>query len=215
MLPGQFEVVVAKLSIPAHYLSGSTAPQAMRAVEVVRHIEGQGRIEEALQIVRALAGARPVAEAGSLGSPPLAAVALGKRRADALLPALRTAVAFGAPASAEEPEAAAPAPADGAGAPPDERRCGARRATSAPGAKGSHRDALKLVQRPASGDCTGRRGDEGIFHGLDSPPPRLPVNSRRVGPQRRLSSTLSRPAPPPPTATLATASPPRAPRAPS
>lgn len=55
LLPGQFELVVSLASIPHEYLSGNTAPQATRAVEVMRYIEQQGRLEQLAQIVAQVA----------------------------------------------------------------------------------------------------------------------------------------------------------------
>ena len=61
MLPGQFDLVVAKLAVPSGLLPGAAAPQATRAVDVVRYVEARGRLEELetmLRLSRAHAPAR-------------------------------------------------------------------------------------------------------------------------------------------------------------
>lgn len=46
LLPAQFEVVLLRTGIPVHYLSSASAPQAVRATEVVRYLEQQKSLDE-------------------------------------------------------------------------------------------------------------------------------------------------------------------------
>lgn len=46
LLPAQFEDVLFRAELPPEYLSASSAPQATRAIEVIRYLELQNRIPE-------------------------------------------------------------------------------------------------------------------------------------------------------------------------
>jgi len=46
LLPAQFEEVVFRVGVPAHYLSSSAAPQSERAVQLLRYVEQQGRTND-------------------------------------------------------------------------------------------------------------------------------------------------------------------------
>jgi nucleoside phosphorylase len=52
LLPSQFELVLSLAKIPREHLSGSTAPQATRAVDAVDYIEQQNQLDELARIVR-------------------------------------------------------------------------------------------------------------------------------------------------------------------
>lgn len=54
LLPAQFDVLLVKLQIPAQYIPSAQAPQATRAVDVVRYIVGQGLLAVAAAVVAAL-----------------------------------------------------------------------------------------------------------------------------------------------------------------
>jgi hypothetical protein len=52
LLPSQFEMVLFRARIPMAQLSGAGAPQAMRAMEAIRHVEQQGRLPQLAAIVQ-------------------------------------------------------------------------------------------------------------------------------------------------------------------
>ena len=52
LLPAAFEAVVFKVAIPPDILSGTQTPQKTRAVEVIRHLESQGRLLELVGLLR-------------------------------------------------------------------------------------------------------------------------------------------------------------------
>jgi len=54
LLPSQFEEVLFRANIPEKYLPGATAPQATRAIEAIRYVEQNDRVE---QLARAIAEA--------------------------------------------------------------------------------------------------------------------------------------------------------------
>jgi hypothetical protein len=54
-LPSQFEMVLFRARIPMEHLSGAGAPQALRAMEAIRHVEQQGRIPQLAAIVQDIA----------------------------------------------------------------------------------------------------------------------------------------------------------------
>lgn len=59
MLPTQFEELMFRMCIPAEYLSGTSSPQSLRAIEAIRYLEGQGRLMElGARLSRAWAPAR-------------------------------------------------------------------------------------------------------------------------------------------------------------
>jgi hypothetical protein len=51
LLPAQFETVVFRLRIPTAYLAGGNAPQASRAIELLRYAEQQGALDQLAQIL--------------------------------------------------------------------------------------------------------------------------------------------------------------------
>jgi tetratricopeptide (TPR) repeat protein len=82
MPEGQFDVVVAKLDVPAEYLSGA---QASRAADVVRYLDAQGRLGEVAEVVRARAAVGEAAGGGttrvSIGRlPPTSAQLFGREK---------------------------------------------------------------------------------------------------------------------------------------
>ena len=52
LMPSQFELVLSLASIPREHLSGSTAPQATRAAEVMRYIEQHNQLDQLARIVQ-------------------------------------------------------------------------------------------------------------------------------------------------------------------
>jgi nucleoside phosphorylase len=52
LMPSQFELVLSLASIPREHLSGSTAPQATRAAEVMRYIEQHNQLDQLVRIVQ-------------------------------------------------------------------------------------------------------------------------------------------------------------------
>ena len=55
LLPSQFERVLFHARIPIGYLPGAGAPQVMRAIEVIRYLEPQGRLPQLAAIVHDVA----------------------------------------------------------------------------------------------------------------------------------------------------------------
>ena len=55
LLPSQFEMVLFRARIPMEHLSGAGAPQAMRAIETIRHVEQQGGLPQLVAIVQDIA----------------------------------------------------------------------------------------------------------------------------------------------------------------
>jgi hypothetical protein len=55
LLPSQFEMVLFRARIPIAQLSGAGAPQAVRAMEAIRHVEQQGQIPQLAAIVQDIA----------------------------------------------------------------------------------------------------------------------------------------------------------------
>lgn len=58
LLPSQFEMLVFQLGVPIQFLSGSTAPQATRAIELLRWAESAGTVEKVAIVLDAVAGKR-------------------------------------------------------------------------------------------------------------------------------------------------------------
>jgi hypothetical protein len=54
-LPSQFELVLFRARIPMEHLSGTGAPQAMRAIEAIRHVEQWGGLPQLAAIVQDIA----------------------------------------------------------------------------------------------------------------------------------------------------------------
>jgi hypothetical protein len=52
LLPSQFEMVLFRAQIPVEHLSGAGAPQAMRAMEAIRHVEQKGGLAQLAAIVQ-------------------------------------------------------------------------------------------------------------------------------------------------------------------
>ena len=52
LLPSQFEMVLFRARIPTEHLSGAAAPQAMRAMEAIRHAEQQGRLPQLAALIQ-------------------------------------------------------------------------------------------------------------------------------------------------------------------
>lgn len=71
MLPAQFEEIIFRLGIPSQYLSASTAPQSTRAIEVIRYLEGCGRLHELQALLGPGNPGRRVDDAGDKRFPPL------------------------------------------------------------------------------------------------------------------------------------------------
>ncbi|MEP7126692.1 MAG: hypothetical protein ABJE95_37525, partial [Byssovorax sp.] len=70
MLPGQFDFLAAKLDVPVAFLPGAAAPQATRAVDVVRYLEANGRLDELGALVRASRAVAPTAPQVSIARLP-------------------------------------------------------------------------------------------------------------------------------------------------
>lgn len=51
LLPSQFEAVLFLARIPAEHLAGVSAPQRTRAIDAIRYLEQQDRLEELARIV--------------------------------------------------------------------------------------------------------------------------------------------------------------------
>jgi len=51
LLPSQFEEILFRLGIPMKHLSGSSAPQATRAIEVLRHLEQQNALDRLARVL--------------------------------------------------------------------------------------------------------------------------------------------------------------------
>ncbi|HMG57731.1 MAG TPA: CHAT domain-containing protein [Kofleriaceae bacterium] len=51
LLPSQFEVVLFRMGIPPGYLPGSTAAQATRAMDAIRYLEQQDKLERLGQVI--------------------------------------------------------------------------------------------------------------------------------------------------------------------
>jgi hypothetical protein len=61
LLPSQFEELVFRLAIAPGQLSGTTAPQITRAIEVLRHVENTGGLARLEQLLRGGSTAGPTA----------------------------------------------------------------------------------------------------------------------------------------------------------
>jgi tetratricopeptide (TPR) repeat protein len=82
MLPGQFDFVVAKLNVPFAFLRGAAAPQATRAVDVVRYLESNGRLDELRAMVSAPGPVVPTAPQVSIARLPATGKDLFGREAE-------------------------------------------------------------------------------------------------------------------------------------
>ncbi|TMQ19355.1 MAG: CHAT domain-containing protein [Deltaproteobacteria bacterium] len=69
LLPSQFDVVLFRAAIPPGYLSGGNASQTTRAVDAIRYLEQQDKLERLAQILDEVAGAGN-ATGGRNGSDP-------------------------------------------------------------------------------------------------------------------------------------------------
>jgi hypothetical protein len=70
LLPAQFDVVLFRLGIPPEYLSGTSAPQATRATEVIRYLEQQNQLERLARVVADIAAAGTAADRGRTTADP-------------------------------------------------------------------------------------------------------------------------------------------------
>ncbi|MEO5730110.1 MAG: hypothetical protein ABI134_30230, partial [Byssovorax sp.] len=82
MLPGHFDLVVAKLDVPPGILPGAAAPQATRAVDVVRYLEAGGRLEELEAMLRSSRAHAPAVQQVSIARLPATGKALFGREAE-------------------------------------------------------------------------------------------------------------------------------------
>jgi hypothetical protein len=58
LLPAQLDVVVFKLAVPPDLLSGATAAQATRSIEILRWAEQRGRLGDVARVLAGVTGAR-------------------------------------------------------------------------------------------------------------------------------------------------------------
>lgn len=59
LLTSQFDLVLFRARIPIEHLSGETAPQAKRAIEVIRYFEQQNRLAQLAEIVQQVTAPGP------------------------------------------------------------------------------------------------------------------------------------------------------------
>lgn len=57
LLAGQFDTLVFKLGVPSAYLSGATAPQATRSIDVLRWAEQANRLDDVRRLLDSVTGA--------------------------------------------------------------------------------------------------------------------------------------------------------------
>jgi hypothetical protein len=57
ILPAQLETVVFKLAVPTAFLSGATAAQATRSIEILRWADQQGRLGDVARVLGEVTGA--------------------------------------------------------------------------------------------------------------------------------------------------------------
>lgn len=69
LLPAQFDVMLLKLGVPPAYLSGTQAPLATRAIELMRHLEGIGRLSDLVDALASVRGAATVRQPYAAGAP--------------------------------------------------------------------------------------------------------------------------------------------------
>lgn len=55
LLQAQFDEVVFRAGVPMEHVAGASAPQATRAIDVIRYLEQQGRLEDLSQILEVVA----------------------------------------------------------------------------------------------------------------------------------------------------------------